>query len=93
MVKLSAGGRAFLDPARRLVVGISHHVVGTGMAFALRRISAADPGLVIGPHINASKAVLPSRDVMLFSRPSDTPARLAQRTLGAAFATTAWAGA
>jgi DNA-binding transcriptional LysR family regulator len=53
---------AFAVEHRRLVVGISHHIVGTGLAPLLKRISAADPGLVIGLHIDASNSVLADFD-------------------------------
>jgi DNA-binding transcriptional LysR family regulator len=35
---------AFAVEHRRLIVGISHHIVGTGLAPLLKRISAAIPG-------------------------------------------------
>jgi DNA-binding transcriptional LysR family regulator len=53
---------AFAIEHRRLIVGISHHIVGTGLAALLKRISAADPGLVIGLHINASRSVIEAFD-------------------------------
>src|ERR1700761_960131 len=53
---------AFSIEQRRLMVGISHHIVGTGLAPLLKRISAADPGLVIGLHVDASNAVLQAFD-------------------------------
>jgi DNA-binding transcriptional LysR family regulator len=53
---------AFAIEHRRLIVGISHHIVGTGLAPLLKRISATDPGLVIGLHIDASNAVLAAFD-------------------------------
>ena len=80
LVRLSADGNAFLEPARhliaahhgavgsfgrkqrRLVVGISHHIVGTELAALLKRINGNDPGLVIELHIDASRAVLEAFD-------------------------------
>jgi DNA-binding transcriptional LysR family regulator len=53
---------AFAVEHRRLIVGISHHIVGTGLAALLKRISATDPGLVIGLHIDASRSVLEAFD-------------------------------
>jgi len=53
---------AFAVEHRRLIVGISHHIVGTGLAALLKRISATDPGLVIGLHIDASRSVLDAFD-------------------------------
>ncbi len=53
---------AFAIEQRRLIVGISHHIVGTGLAALLKRISASDPGLVIGLHIDASNSVLQAFD-------------------------------
>jgi DNA-binding transcriptional LysR family regulator len=53
---------AFAVEHRRLVVGISHHIVGNGLATVLKRISATDPGLVIGLHIDASRSVLEAFD-------------------------------
>jgi DNA-binding transcriptional LysR family regulator len=53
---------AFAIEQRRLMVGISHHIVGTGLAPLLKRISATDPGLVIGLHVDASNAVLQAFD-------------------------------
>src|SRR5277367_5175969 len=53
---------AFAVEHRRLSVGISHHVVGTELVALLKRMSATDPGLVIGLHIDASRAVLEAFD-------------------------------
>src|SRR5262249_35800553 len=76
LVRLSAEGNIFLEPARaliaahqsalgsfaaeqrRLVVGISHHVIGAEMPIVLQRINAAEPRLVV------EMRVAPSRDVL-----------------------------
>jgi DNA-binding transcriptional LysR family regulator len=80
LVRLSADGNAFLEPARnlvaahqsaigafavehrRLIVGISHHIVGAELAALLKRMNATDPGLVIELHVDASRDVLASFD-------------------------------
>jgi len=48
---------AFVVEQRRLVVGISHHIVGTELPALLKRMNASDPGLVIQLHVDASRAV------------------------------------
>src|ERR1700735_4451354 len=53
---------AFAVEHRRLIVGISHHIVGTGLAALLKRINGNDPGLVMELHIDASRAVLEAFD-------------------------------
>src|ERR1700691_6267753 len=53
---------AFAVEQRRLIVGISHHIVGTELAALLKRINGNDPGLVIELHIDASRAVLEAFD-------------------------------
>src|ERR1700730_15364817 len=53
---------AFAVERRRLIVGISHHIVGTELAALLKRMNATDPGLVIGLHIDASRSVLEAFD-------------------------------
>jgi DNA-binding transcriptional LysR family regulator len=53
---------AFAVEHRRLVVGISQHVVGAGLPALLKRMNASDPGLVIGLHIDASGTVLDAFD-------------------------------
>jgi DNA-binding transcriptional LysR family regulator len=80
MVRLSADGSAFLEPARslvaahqgavgsfgitrqRLVVGISHHVVGAELPLLLKRISAAEPGLVLEMRVSTSREVIEEFD-------------------------------
>src|ERR1700677_1809646 len=52
----------FVVEDRRLIVGISHHIVGTELAALLKRINGNDPGLVIELHIDASRAVLEAFD-------------------------------
>jgi DNA-binding transcriptional LysR family regulator len=53
---------AFAVEHRRLIVGISHHIIGTELAALLKRINGNDPGLVIELHIDASRAVLEAFD-------------------------------
>jgi DNA-binding transcriptional LysR family regulator len=53
---------AFAVEHRRLIVGISHHIVGAELAALLKRMNATDPGLVIGLHIDASRSVLEAFD-------------------------------
>jgi DNA-binding transcriptional LysR family regulator len=80
MVRLSADGSAFLEPARnlvaahqgavgsfglarrRLVVGISHHVVGAELPLLLKRTSAAEPGLVLEMRVATSREVIEEFD-------------------------------
>lgn len=42
----------------RLVVGISHHIVGADLAQVLKRMNATDPALVIELHIDTSRVML-----------------------------------
>lgn len=76
LVRLSADGNAFLEPARnliaahhgaigsfgverrRLVVGISHHIVGGELPLLLRRMSSAEPSLVLELRVATSREVL-----------------------------------
>jgi len=76
LVRLSADGNAFLEPARqlvaahhgavgsfgveqrRLVVGISHHIVGSELPLLLKRMSAAEPSLVLEMRVSTSREVL-----------------------------------
>jgi DNA-binding transcriptional LysR family regulator len=76
LVRLSADGHKFLEPARaliashqgamasfgveqrRLVVGISHHVVGMELPLLLKRTSRAEPGLVLEMRVSTSRDVL-----------------------------------
>jgi DNA-binding transcriptional LysR family regulator len=76
LVRLSADGSTFLEPARhlvtahygavssfgarrrRLVVGISHHIVGPELPMLLRRMSSAEPGLLLELRISTSREVL-----------------------------------
>ena len=53
---------AFAVEHRRLIVGISHHIVGAELATLLKRMNATDPGLVIELHVDASRAVLTAFD-------------------------------
>ncbi|MBV9565667.1 MAG: LysR family transcriptional regulator [Bradyrhizobium sp.] len=80
LVRLSADGTAFLEPARsliaahhgavgsfglerrRLVVGISHHVVGSELPLLLKRMGSAEPALVLELRISTSREVLDDFD-------------------------------
>ncbi|MFD2181010.1 LysR family transcriptional regulator [Rhodoplanes azumiensis] len=80
LVRLSADGQAFLEPARglvaahagaiaafvpvhrRLVVGISHHVIGPTLPALLRRMSAAAPDLVLELRVASSGEALVALD-------------------------------
>jgi DNA-binding transcriptional LysR family regulator len=53
---------AFAVEHRRLVVGISHHIVGAELAGLLKRLSSSDPGLVIELHVDTSRDVLEAFD-------------------------------
>src|SRR6266700_613266 len=53
---------AFAVEQRRLIVGISHHVVGAELTALLKRMNATDPGLVMELRIDASRAVLEAFD-------------------------------
>ena len=43
---------------RRLVVGISHHIVGAELPILLKRMSGAEPGLVLEMRVSTSREVL-----------------------------------
>jgi DNA-binding transcriptional LysR family regulator len=53
---------AFAVEHRRLIVGISHHIVGAELAGLLKRLNGNDPGLVIELHVDTSRAVLEAFD-------------------------------
>jgi DNA-binding transcriptional LysR family regulator len=53
---------AFAVEHHRLIVGISHHIIGADLAALLKRMNATDPGLVLEVHIDASRAVLEAFD-------------------------------
>ena len=53
---------AFVVEQRRLVVGISHHIVGTELPSLLKRMNATDPGLVMQLQVDTSRAVLAAFD-------------------------------
>jgi DNA-binding transcriptional LysR family regulator len=53
---------SFAVEHRRLVVGISHHVVGAELAQLLKRMNGSDPGLVVELHIETSRGVLETFD-------------------------------
>jgi DNA-binding transcriptional LysR family regulator len=57
---------AFAIEHRRLVVGISHHIVGTELAGLLKRLNGADPGLVIELHVDTSRDLLAAFDDGVF---------------------------
>ncbi|MGU3779398.1 LysR family transcriptional regulator [Burkholderia metallica] len=53
---------AFGAGQRRLVIGVSHHVVGADLPMLLRRMSEAEPGLVLEIRVAASRDVLDAFD-------------------------------
>jgi DNA-binding transcriptional LysR family regulator len=53
---------AFRAKQRRLVIGISHHVVGAELPLLLRRMSDAEPGMVLEMRVSASRDVLDAFD-------------------------------
>lgn len=53
---------SFAVERRRLVVGISHHVVGPELPVLLRRMSSAEPSLVMEMHVATSRDVLDDFD-------------------------------
>ncbi|MEH2472578.1 DNA-binding transcriptional LysR family regulator [Nitrobacteraceae bacterium AZCC 2161] len=53
---------SFAIERRRLVVGISHHIVGADLAQVLKRMNATDPGLVMELRIDTSRAMLEAYD-------------------------------
>lgn len=57
-----AAAGAFEVEQRRLVVGISHHVVGAELPLLLQRMSRAEPGLVIEMHVASSRDLLAELD-------------------------------
>jgi DNA-binding transcriptional LysR family regulator len=57
---------AFAVEHRRLIVGISHHIVGAELAGLLKRLNGTDPGLVIELHVDTSRSVLEAFDGGMF---------------------------
>ncbi|CEJ14798.1 Hydrogen peroxide-inducible genes activator [bacterium YEK0313] len=53
---------SFAGERRRLVVGLSHHVVGAELPVLLKRMSAAEPGLILELRINTSRELLDDLD-------------------------------
>ena len=53
---------AFAVEHHRLIVGISHHIVGAELAGLLQRLNSSDPGLVIELHVDTSRDVLEAFD-------------------------------
>ena len=53
---------AFAVERRRLIVGISSHIVGPDLALVLKRMAATDPGLVMELRIETSRDVLDAFD-------------------------------
>lgn len=53
---------SFATERRRLVVGISHHLVGADLADVLKRMGETDPSLVIELRIESSRVVLSAYD-------------------------------
>jgi DNA-binding transcriptional LysR family regulator len=57
---------AFTVEHRRLIVGISHHIVGAELADLLKRLNGSDPALVIELHVDTSREVLEAFDAGSF---------------------------
>lgn len=53
---------SFVQQQRRLVVGISHHVVGAELPFLLKRMNGANPGVSLDVRVSASREVLADLD-------------------------------
>jgi DNA-binding transcriptional LysR family regulator len=53
---------AFAVERRRLVVGISHHIVGSELPLLLRRVNGAEPGLLLEMRIGMSREMLDDFD-------------------------------
>jgi DNA-binding transcriptional LysR family regulator len=53
---------SFAAQRRRLVVGISHHLVGADLPQVLRRMGASDPSLVVELRIDTSRSMLEAYD-------------------------------
>lgn len=53
---------AFQQESRRLVIGISHHIVGPELPVLLKRMNGAEPGLVLELRISTSRDVLDAFD-------------------------------
>jgi len=53
---------AFGLERRRLVVGISHHIVGAELPLLLKRMGSAEPGLVLEMRVSTSREVLDEFD-------------------------------
>ncbi|OJY78588.1 MULTISPECIES: LysR family transcriptional regulator [unclassified Rhizobium] len=53
---------SFAIKPRRLVVGISHHVVGAELPSLLKRMSRAEPGLVMEMRVSMSREILDDFD-------------------------------
>jgi len=51
---------AFEGPNRRLVVGISHELVGSGLPALLRRVGVQDPGLRLEMRVGSSRELMPA---------------------------------
>jgi DNA-binding transcriptional LysR family regulator len=52
----------FAIEQRRLVIGVSHHVVGAELPLLLKRMSSADPGLVMEMRVSMSRDILNAFD-------------------------------
>lgn len=53
---------SFATPSRRLVVGISHHIVGAELPLLLRRMKDADPHVVMEVRVSTSRELLDDFD-------------------------------
>ncbi|WP_266031666.1 MULTISPECIES: LysR family transcriptional regulator [Brucella] len=52
----------FGSASRRLVVGISHHLVGSDLPLLLKRLSTAQPGIILELHLSSSRKTLEEFD-------------------------------
>jgi DNA-binding transcriptional LysR family regulator len=53
---------SFAIKRRRLVVGVSHHVVGAELPLLLRRMSSSEPSLLMEMHVAMSRDILDALD-------------------------------
>ena len=53
---------SFAVEKRRLVIGVSHHVVGADLPLLLKRMSSAEPGLLMEMRVSMSRDILDALD-------------------------------
>lgn len=53
---------AFAPKKRRLVIGVSHHIVGADLPVLLRRVGQAEPGVALDMRVAASRDLLEAFD-------------------------------